>query len=815
MSSPDDLVQATIDGQIITMPRVMADLVQAPPITLTIDGQKVQVPQVSVSYDPKGEAIPRFTTIYDAALKAGVTIPILCHREYMNPVAVCRVCSVQVGFEGRPPEWRLAPACYRRAEKNMVVATHRTSDRVRSSVRMLTELLLADHPTPCAKHRAHGDCELEVLAGRLGLTGVRLPQAPERRPQDDTSLVIAVDHNACILCDRCIRGCNDIRDNQVIGRMAKGYQARIAFDLDTPMGDSTCVACGECMVSCPTGALVNRAFVLPDPWKQERPQPAPVPANDLARHPLFEGVAHPFLRWNEGAVVRRPFKKGDIICREGDFGATAFYIEKGKVNIFIEAPFKHVKGLKNRRQGDKVGWGPLGLVRRFTSSLVKRSEDTREEESSDRYIHIDAPVPLPYDNPIAVLEEGEIFGEMTCMSSYPRSATVQAAEDCTVLEILRNVLYILQRSKASRARLDDRYRRRAIDTHLRSVAIFAPLQRDETRFGQFVAYLRDRVELIRVNPGDAIFRQGDPADAFYLVRIGFVKVSQAQPGGEHVLAYVGPGKYFGEMGLMAHLAELRGKVSGGVRTATCSALDHVDLVRINGEDFRYILEQFPDVRDKLVQEAIVHLEENERTRERVESEPLGNFLRQGLMNAQSLLVLDLERCTRCDECTKACSDAHDGVTRLIREGLRYDKYLVTTSCRSCLDPYCMVGCPVGSIRRRKSREIIIEDWCIGCGKCAENCPYGNINMHPFPTGKTAPDPAHPERQIPVVQQKATTCDLCYELDGQPSCVYACPHDAAFRMSGEELLGRVRQARDEPTPARVAPAEEKKELRPQS
>jgi Fe-S-cluster-containing hydrogenase component 2 len=159
------------------------------------------------------------------------------------------------------------------------------------------------------------------------------------------------------------------------------------------------------------------------------------------------------------------------------------------------------------------------------------------------------------------------------------------------------------------------------------------------------------------------------------------------------------------------------------------------------------------------------------------------------MNAQSLLVLDLQKCTRCDECTKACADAHDGVTRLIREGLRFDKYLVASSCRSCLDPYCMVGCPVGSIRRRNSREIIIEDWCIGCGLCANNCPYGNINMHPFPTGKYEENP-ETKRQIPIVQQKATTCDLCSELDGQPSCVYACPHDAAHRMTGAELLHRV-------------------------
>ncbi len=797
MNDADDLVPTPFGGQMVPMPRWMADLAQQPPITLTIDGQKVQVPKVSATADPKGKAVPRLTTIYDAAKQAKIDIPILCHREYMTPVAVCRVCSVQVGFEGRPAEWRLAPACYRPAEAGMIVNTHHSSARVRSSVKVLTELLMADHPTPCAKHKAHGDCELEVLAGKLELTQVRVPKAPERRPHDDSSLVIAVDHNACILCDRCSRGCNDIRNNQVIGRMGKGYQAKIAFDLNTPMGDSSCVACGECMVSCPTGALINRNFVRPEPWQKEKPPVAAVSADELASHPLFEGVAHPFLRWNEGSVVRRRYKKGDVICREGDFGATAFYIEQGKVTIFIRTPFKHVKGQKNRRAGDKVNWGPFGLVRRFASILVKRSEDEREEESQARYIPIDAPVSLRYDNPVATIGKGEIFGEMTCMSSYPRSATVRAEEDVTVLEILRNVLYILQRNKASRAQLDDRYRVRAIENHLRSVPIFASLMGDEAQFQEFVDYLRPRVELLRINPGDVIFRQGDPADAFYLIRIGFVKVAQGRPGGESVLAYLGPGKYFGEIGLMSHLPELRDKAPAGVRTATCSALDHVDLVRVKSEDFQHILGRFPAVKDHLVKIAIEHLEEDDQMRQRVEKESLGDFLKQGLMNAQSLLVLDLERCTRCDECTKACSDAHDGVTRLIREGLRFDKYLVTTSCRSCLDPYCMVGCPVGSIRRRNSREIIIEDWCIGCGKCADNCPYGNINMHPFPTGEKAEDPSHPGRMLPVVQQKATTCDLCAELDGQPSCVYACPHDAAFRMTGEDLLNRVERNREAP------------------
>jgi Fe-S-cluster-containing hydrogenase component 2 len=358
----------------------------------------------------------------------------------------------------------------------------------------------------------------------------------------------------------------------------------------------------------------------------------------------------------------------------------------------------------------------------------------------------------------------------------------------TVLEVLRNVLYILQRNKKSSDLLERAYRRRAIDSHLRSVPVFAGLLADEGEFQRFVDFLRERARLVRLSPGEVMFRQGDAADSLYLVRVGFVKVTLRQPGGEHVLNYVGPGGYVGEIGLLAEVPEVRARVPVGVRTATCSALDHVDLVRIGAEDFRRILDDFPRAREAFIKVALERIREMEESRRKVEGVPLGEFLRQGLMNAQSLLVLDLEKCTRCDECTKACADAHDGVTRLVREGLRFDKYLVASSCRSCLDPYCMVGCPVGSIRRRNSREIIIEDWCIGCGKCAENCPYGNINMHPFPTGEKAPDPAAPGRSIPVVRQKATMCDLCTELaDQQPSCVYACPHDAAHRMTGAELI----------------------------
>jgi formate dehydrogenase major subunit len=240
-------------------------------INLTIDNQPVSV-------SPG-------TTLWEAARIAGIQIPVLCHSPNLDPVAVCRVCAVHV--EGA----RVFPAaCIRAAEEGMIV--HTDSDQVQRSRRMVVELLLTDHPRPCEKHRLWGTCELELLAEQMGLVeprfagrGVRreasgvssdvpgtsadthasrlTPHASRLTLKDTSSPVINVDHAACILCDRCIRACDHVQVNEVIGRGGKGYGAHIVFDDDQPMGESTCVSCGECMAACPTGALTDKPLVIP------------------------------------------------------------------------------------------------------------------------------------------------------------------------------------------------------------------------------------------------------------------------------------------------------------------------------------------------------------------------------------------------------------------------------------------------------------------------------------------------------------------------------------------------------------------------
>jgi formate dehydrogenase major subunit len=211
---------------------------EAPTVHLTIDGVEVEVPEG--------------TTIWQAAKDVGIEIPVLCHDERYDPVGVCRMCVVDVG--GRV----YAAACVRPCEEGMEVKTA-TPDVERNRA-TLTSLLASDQPPEDEdpKETKTADNELLVLVRKYGVQGENGLPVGHGRGTDDSNPVIAVNHDACILCDRCVRACDDIQGNDVIGRSGKGYTTRIAFDLNDPMGESSCVTCGECVAACPTGALTNK-----------------------------------------------------------------------------------------------------------------------------------------------------------------------------------------------------------------------------------------------------------------------------------------------------------------------------------------------------------------------------------------------------------------------------------------------------------------------------------------------------------------------------------------------------------------------------
>lgn len=261
------------------------------------------------------------------------------------------------------------------------------------------------------------------------------------------------------------------------------------------------------------------------------------------------------------------------------------------------------------------------------------------------------------------------------------------------------------------------------------------------------------------------------------------------------LTYLGSGSHIGEMGVLR----------GDPRNATCIAFEDelgagkensrniVEAVRLSGETLRFVARSNPAVA-KAIDKVVLQYEEQNKAPVQVE-EARDFFSREmdelRIVEGQNLLLVDLDRCTRCGECINACVDSHDdGLTRLYLEGQRVGNYLIPMACRECVDPYCMRNCPVSAIYRGADGEMNITEWCIGCQKCADDCPFGSIHMNPVEQGSDArPDQ---DGEFRVVTQQATVCDLCAATPSQdPSCVYACPHDAAIRVDGREFYNTFR------------------------
>lgn len=208
--------------------------------------EAVNLQSIEVAFEINGSAVTGYAheTILDIAKRNGVQIPHLCHKEGLEAVGNCRVCMVEIDGERA-----LAPSCCRHPSNNMKVTTN--SDRAVLSQKMVLELLQSDMPE--ADYTRHN--EVDFWADALAVGRPRF--APRRRVMSDLSHpAIAVNLDACIQCTRCLRACRDEQVNDVIGLAFRGEQAKIVFDMDDPMGASTCVACGECVAACPTGALM-------------------------------------------------------------------------------------------------------------------------------------------------------------------------------------------------------------------------------------------------------------------------------------------------------------------------------------------------------------------------------------------------------------------------------------------------------------------------------------------------------------------------------------------------------------------------------
>ena len=215
----------------------------------------LEAPVVNIELNGQQVAARTNETLLQVANREGIDIPHLCFKEGMEAVGNCRACMVEINGERV-----LAPSCCRAPTQGMKVTTN--SERAVASQKMVLELLLSDMPeTDYTRNN-----EVDQWAAKIGVSKPRF-EARAKVRQDLSHPAIAVNLDACIQCTRCQRACRDEQVNDVIGLAFRGDQAKIVFDMDDPMGASSCVACGECVQACPTGALMparDVAMTVPD-----------------------------------------------------------------------------------------------------------------------------------------------------------------------------------------------------------------------------------------------------------------------------------------------------------------------------------------------------------------------------------------------------------------------------------------------------------------------------------------------------------------------------------------------------------------------
>lgn len=387
------------------------------------------------------------------------------------------------------------------------------------------------------------------------------------------------------------------------------------------------------------------------------------------------------------------------------------------------------------------------------------------------------------------LGQGQFFGEMGLISGRKRTATVVATKPALLFEVERNTILKLQRSEpAVKKTIEDA-------AVIRQIKTFLMPQVEDELLGELVA----TAKIVSKERDEVLIKEGDDSDAVYLLRKGSVTVSKRVGGKDVVLNYVAAGNYVGEMALLGHQP----------RIATVTAASSTEAIEIDSAVFRKLLDRDPNLRGRVENEYERRINDRDIMQRNAEAGDLITFLvREGMGEGTDVLLIDESLCVRCDNCEKACAETHHGISRLNREaGPTFAMVHVPTSCRHCEDPHCMTDCPPDAIHRAANGEVFINDQCIGCGNCKNNCPYGVIQMAAMPEEKPSlwswlffgagPGPGEDKSEEGMKHRKgsahAVKCDMCKGLAG-PACVRACPTGAAIRVNPAEFIEVMRAAR---------------------
>jgi Fe-S-cluster-containing dehydrogenase component len=496
-------------------------------------------------------------------------------------------------------------------------------------------------------------------------------------------------------------------------------------------------------------------------------------------------------------AIRR-YQAGELIVREGDYGTSAFLILSGKTRVVLSPGLP--PSAVGRRERSKKGF-LRSLAQLWTNSRdteVFASRKSGRAAVAHSVILQDVPVILD-QHKTALMPEGAIFGEIAALSRMPRTASIFAEEDGTELLEIRwqGLRDLMKYDSALRTYVDKIYRQRALASYLNEIPFLRGLPpgaraavEAATQFetygdyewsGAFKKLAQDGASSVAKEP--LIAAEGDYPNHIVMIRSGFARLSQRHGAGHRTLNYLGAGHVYG-FDEIAHNWRSPENIVG--LQHSLRVLGHAHVLSIPAAIIQdHVLPHLPKDRlPALIQTTAPDAPDLAATTTAgggAISSELMEFLTQNrLFNGTKSMVVDLDRCTRCDDCVRACAATHDNNPRFLRHGPVHDNLMVAQACMHCTDPVCMIGCPTGAIHRDSfGGEVVINPGtCIGCSLCANNCPYGSIRM----VEARDEDGEILLNQDAKPVMKATKCDLCLDQLGGPACVRACPHDALDRIS---------------------------------
>ena len=507
----------------------------------------------------------------------------------------------------------------------------------------------------------------------------------------------------------------------------------------------------------------------------------------------------------------KTYKNGDIIFRQEEFdNNSVFFIISGQVRQMIK------QGLPRSVLGQR----PPQRAKGFFSALKQlwTNHSGAEVRLPERYVDgqiatrdTDRGISAYLKNVDEIIDQyqpiqlgsGDFFGVVSSLTRSPREATVFAEDEAELVEIRwQGIRDIRARSDELRQNMDHLYRRTSLIKHLHETRFFKHLDADalsevaeQTLFETYGDYSWHTTykQLVATNTEERLLHEPiiseehGYVDGLILIRAGFARTSVKVGHGHHTLRFLGTGDAHGFEEIV-HNWKSEDKVS---MQCSLRTIGYADILRVPTALIeKYVLPYFDEkgLLPAPIKPGSSPGEILQGTNSvKIDQDMLEFLVEERFINGTATMMIDVDRCTRCDDCVRACAATHDNNPRFIRHGPISGHHMVTNACMHCTDPVCLIGCPTGAIQRDpRGGEVVINDLtCIGCSTCANSCPYDNIRMVHI----------YDDRGTQIINQstfspilKATKCDLCVDQleSAGPACERACPHDALKRVDMRDL-----------------------------